>query len=322
MKAYLSRLVLPLAGVALLILFFSMVPSADGTPTRTFFLTLDNFRFIAAQTAVVAVATLGMTLIIATGGIDLSAGAILSLSSVATAVLLQHGHSAWVALAVALMIGLAAGAINGGVVTYYRITPWIVTLGMAGIASGFAQWLAHEPTVPAPQTWLTSVMAPFSQWFWVAPGVWIALLLAIGLAVLLHNTVLGRHLFAISSGEEAARLVGINVPFIRVWAYAAGGAFFGLAGLLHMARLREVTPNAFGLTLDIIAAAAVGGVRFGKGGGSVVGAVFGAFLITVLRNGCQQAGWNPAVQNIAVGAVLVLAVAIYQFVAVAPLRAR
>ena len=309
----LSRLVLPLVGIALLILFFSLVPSTDGTPTRTFFLTLDNFKFVAAQTAVVAVATLGMTLIIATGGIDLSAGAILSLSSVATAVLLQQGHSTWLAIGLALLIGLAAGAINGGVVSYYRITPWITTLGMAGIASGIAQWLAREPSVPAPATWLNAVMVPFSQWFWVAPGVWITLLLAIGLALLFRNTVFGRHLLAIGTGEEAARLVGINVPLIRLWAYAAGGALFGLAGLLHMARLREVSPSIFGLTLDIIAAATVGGVRLGRGGGgSVLGAIFGAFLVTLLRNGCQQAGWNPAVQNIAVGAALVLAVALQQ----------
>lgn len=320
MKLLASRFALPLAGIVLLILFFSLLPTSEGTPVRHFFLTVDNFKFIAAQTAVVAIATLGMTLIIASGGIDLSAGAVLSLASVASALFLQHGHSAWLAILAAILIGIGTGAINGGLITYYRISPWIITLGMAGIANGVGQWLAQDQPVPVPSTWLGSLMAPFSQWFWVAPGVWITLLLAIGMAILFRNTVFGRHLFAIGSGEEAARLCGVRVPFIRVWAYAAGGALFGLAGLLQMARLREASPSILGLTLDILAAAAIGGVRLGKGGGSILGAIFGAFLVTLLRNGCQQAGWNPAIQNIAVGAALVLAVAIQQLRDEPPLR--
>lgn len=311
-----TRFATLLLAVALLILFFSLLQTPEGASVRPYFLTATNFKFIAAQASVIAVGALGMTIIVACGGIDLSAGAILVLTHVITSALLRGEHSAWMALGSALAIGALAGTLNGSLTSLLKLSPVITTLGMAGVAGGLAQWIGQRGatevfSVPS-SSWLVWLMGPFPRWIAVSPGVWLALLLAVVLGILCRKTVFGRHLFAIGSSEEAAERSGVRVALVRTLVYMLGGAFFGLAGLLQTARLQETGPSIFGWTLDFLAAVAIGGTRFGGGRGSLIGTLFGALVIAILRNGSQQAGWNPAVQTVAVGAALIIALALQQ----------
>ena len=182
-----------------------------------------------------------------------------------------------------------------------------------GVARGLAKWLAGERTVSIPETWVSRLMTPLPEpaWLVLAPGVWVAVLLALFIAMLLRGTVFGRHLFAIGSNEAAARLCGVRVGRMKPMIYLVAGACFGLAGLMQLARLRQGDPTAAsGLELDVIAAVVIGGASLSGGTGSVVGSMVGALTMAVLRNGSQQMGWPTYMQEILIGTVIVLAVTV------------
>lgn len=306
----------PFLGLLLIIIVFSLVNTPEQTPVREFFLRADNFKFIAAQTVIVAVASLGMTLIIVSGGIDLSVGSTAALAGVVAAILLKNGHSPAVAISAALATGGVVGLLNGSVISFLRVAPFIATLGMLGVARGVSYWLASEARVPIPPTWINGFMAPFptARWLVVAPGVWLTLALTALMGLVMHSTVFGRHIFAIGSNEATAILCGVRVRFIKVFTYATGGLFFGLAGVLQMARLRQGDPSsAAGLELDVIAAVIIGGASMTGGTGSIAGSLFGALIMAVLRNGSQQAGWPIYVQQIVTGCLIIAAVALDRF---------
>ena len=301
---------IPFLALLALIVLFSNLKTVDGASERDFFLTWDNFRFIAAQTVTVAVAAAGMTLILAAGGIDLSVGAVIGLSGVLAAFVLRRGYPAGTAVLAALFIGALVGLTNGALVTWLRLAPVLATLGMLGVSGGLAQWIACGRFVPAPSTWLDGLMVffPAHSWMLFSPGVWIALAAAVLVGTIARNTVFGRHIFAIGSNEETARLCGIRVPFTKIMTYATAGLLFGLAGLLQTARLHRGDPaSGIGMELDIVAAALIGGANLRGGTGSIAGATIGALLLAVLRNGIRQAGWPPFAEEIAVGATLVIA---------------
>ena len=308
----LIQLLAPFLALGLIVLTFSLLNTPDGQPVRDFFLTRGNARFIAAQAIVVALGTLGMALILLSGGIALCAGASAALSGVVAASLLQNGSSGMTAVGAAVLTGGALGMLNGSLIATLRIAPFIVTLGMMGVARGAARWLSADAPLPLPQgLWLNAWLAPFpaAKWLLVAPGVWIVLLLAGLTWVLLHSTVFGRHLAALGSNEAAATLCGVRVRLTKVLVYAVGGLFFGLAGAAQMITVQQGSPlGAPGLELDLIAAAVIGGVRLGGGTGSRPGALLGALTMTVLRNGCQQAGWPLPVQEIVIGCAIIAAV--------------
>jgi ribose transport system permease protein len=135
--------------------------------------------------------------------------------------------------------------------------------------------------------------------------------LAVLVAVLLRNTVLGRRIFALGSNEAAARACGIAVDRLKVTVYGLAGLFFGLAGVMQMSRLRQGDPTvAIGTELDVIAAVVIGGASLNGGEGSVLGSMIGALIMAFLRNGCQQMGWPNYIQEIIIGAIIVLAVAV------------
>jgi len=303
----------PFLGLLLILGLFSSLPTADGAPVRDFFLTAGNFKFIAAQTVTLAVGALGMTLIIVSGGIDLSAGSSIALSGVMAALTIQHGQSQNLAILTAVLVGGLVGLINGGLIVALRIPAFIVTLGMLAIVRGTAKWLAGEP-VPLPaEAPINEWMAPFPahSWMLVAPAVWIALGLALAMSLIMRQTVFGRYVFAIGSNETAAMLCGVRVRLTKILIYAAGGAFFGLAGLFQMSRLRQGDPNtAAGLELDLIAAVVIGGTTLRGGSGSILGSLLGALVMAVLRNGSQQAGWPVHMQEIITGFVIIAAVAL------------
>lgn len=254
-----------------------------------------------------------MTYVMASGGIDLSVGSVIALASIVTAIVLRDGGSSGAALVAGVAAGGLVGAINGVLVTRLKIVPFIVTLGTMGIARGVAKYLANEQTVNAPAGWLAELMrkTPEPPWLLLSRGAWITLLLALLMAFVLRRTVLGVHVIAVGSNESTARLCGVRVDRVKLVVYTLGGLFAGLAGVMQFGRLTVGDPTtALGLELDVIAAVVIGGGSLSGGRGSIAGALLGAFFMAVLANGCTLAGVPNYVQEIVVGAIIVLAVAI------------
>ena len=278
---------------------------------RPYFLTGANFKIILVQTVIVATGALGMTMIIVSGGIDLSVGSIVALTSVVGATLMVKGYSPNAAIALTILAGGGIGLLNGLAIAGLRMMPFIVTLGMMGVGRGTAKWLAGNQTVNAPESFVNNLMAlvdPLNL-FPLPPGVWIAVGLAVVMAVVMRQTVFGRYVFAIGSNENTARLCGIRVQLYKVLIYSLAGLFFGLAGLMQLSRLTQGDPTvAIGLELDIIAAVVIGGASLSGGVGSILGSMIGALIMAVLRNGSNQMGWPTYMQEIIIGIVIILAV--------------
>jgi ribose/xylose/arabinose/galactoside ABC-type transport system permease subunit len=289
------------------------------------FTTLYNTKSILQQAVIIGTAALGMTLIIISAGIDLSAGSMVALTTVVTALVLKHGANAdgqisallpiWAALA-GIMAAGACGFLNGFMISVFGIVPFIVTLGMMQIARGVAKGIAGQTTVIAPNTWLAKFMiiepVP-GAWWSFAPGVWLMLGLMLFFWVMLNYTTFGRHVYAVGSNASTARLCGINVGINRLLVYAISGLLTGVSGVLSFSCLSMGDPTlAVGLELDIIAAVVIGGGSFNGGEGSVVGSVIGAVIIAILRNGCVQIGLDNYVQNILIGSIIIIAVGVDQ----------
>jgi ribose transport system permease protein len=211
-----------------------------------------------------------------------------------------------------VLTGALVGLVSGTLVGAFRLMPFIVTLGMMGMARGISKWVANNQTVIYPdESPINSLMFldDLDHFFPLPWGVWVALALAVVLSVVLRQTVFGRYVFAIGSNEATARLCGIRVPLQKVLIYAAAGLFFGCAGLMQMTRLTQGDPSgAIGLELDIIAAVVIGGASLSGGTGSVLGSMIGALVIQTLRNGSSLMNWPTFTQEIIIGGVIVLAV--------------
>jgi ribose transport system permease protein len=301
----------PFLGLALVILTFAILSDAPGRYLSGF-----NLRIVLSQTVIVALGAIGMTMIIVSGGIDLSVGAVIALTSVVTALGLAGGWPPSMAVSAGVAVGGVIGIVNGLMITTLRVVPFIATLGMLGIARGIAKWLAGQQAVNVPPTWVNELVVTFPKpaWLMFAPGVWIALVLAILVALVLRGTVFGRRVFALGSNEAAARACGITTARLKLYVYGLAGLFFGLAGVMQMSRLRQGDPTvAIGVELDVIAAVVIGGGSLSGGEGSILGSMVGALIMAFLRNGCQQMGWPNYIQEIIIGAIIVLAVALDRF---------
>lgn len=250
-------------------------------------------------------------MIIISGGIDLSVGSAVALTSVVGATLLVHNYPPLLVAGLTILAGGLIGALNGAVIAGFRMMPFIVTLGMMGIARGAAKWLAKSQIVNAPETSINNLMAlnEPTSFFPLPPGVWIALALAFLMSVMMRRTVFGRYIFAIGSNEAAARLCGIRVQLHKALIYSIAGLFFGFAGLLQLSRLTQGDPTvAIGLELDIIAAVVIGGASLSGGTGGILGSMIGALIMAVLRNGSNQMGLQTYMQEILIGLVIIFAV--------------
>ena len=307
LQSWLNRLG-PLLGLILVIVVFSILMK---TPEK--FLSPNNLRIVLSQTVIVAIGAIGMTMIIISGGIDLAVGSTIALTGVITALGINAGLPPSLALAAGILVGGLVGVVNGVVITRLKVVPFIATLGMLGVGRGTAKWVANQQTVNMPDTWLNEllVMFPNPSWLLVAPGVWITIVLASIAAIVLRNTVFGRRVFALGSNEAAARACGIATDRLKIWIYGLAGLLFGLAGVMQMSRLRQGDPTvAAGSELDIIAAVVIGGGSLSGGEGSILGSMIGALIMAFLRNGCQQVGWPNYIQEIIIGAIIVIAVAV------------
>ncbi|RFC66998.1 ABC transporter permease [Mesorhizobium denitrificans] len=308
-----------LATLALLVGAFAFGNSA--------FLSVNNGLTLLLQTSVIGLLGIGMTMVIITGGIDLSVGSVLALSGTVAGLLVKAGVPVPVAMTVAVGVGAVCGLINGLVITRMRITPFVATLGMMMIARGTALqltgaapisqlgeafgWLGNGALfrmVEKMPNGLSKVVFPGIPY----PAI-LLLIVAVGAAYLLRRRRLGRHIYAVGSNEEAARLSGVNVERTKIAAYVMSGALAGLAGNVLMSRLVTAQPNEGVMyELDAIASAVIGGASLMGGVGGVSGTMIGAFIIGVLRNGLNMAGVSAFIQQIIIGFVVILAVFIDQ----------
>lgn len=298
----------PFLGLILVLLIFSSIPEV-----RDRFLRASNLKSVATQSVIVALGALGMTIIIISGGIDLSAASNIALSSVITAFAINAGLPLVIALFFGMLTGGLIGFANGGLITTLKLPPFIVTLGMLGIGRGLAKWIAGNQKIDAPMTWVNELMAksPRPSWLLLAPGVWMIIILSILMAVVLRYTVFGKHVFAIGSNESTARLCGIRITRAKIIIYSLSGLFCGLSGVMEFSRLTVGDPTvAIGLELDIIAAVVIGGGSLNGGAGSILGSMIGVFIMSFLRNGCTMMGWPNYIQEIIIGMIIITAVAL------------
>ncbi len=311
----------PFLGLAFIYLFFCLLDLAQsgGLERIGTLFTAGNLKTVAAQTTIVALAALGMTFIIISAGIDLSPGSSIALTTVVVALVLKASPG-WPSLAVLLGVatGSAVGFLNGVMITGLRIVPFIVTLGMMGIARGAAKHLAGNTTVQnVPETWLKGLLAidrsPDAP-FWKLPwGVVVLVVFAVLVFLVLRYSVFGRHVFAIGSNEAAARLCGIRVGATKVLIYTIAGALTGVAGILQFSRLAIGDPTgAVGIELNVIASVVIGGGSLNGGKGGVAGTIIGALVMGVLKNGCDIYGIPNYVQEIFIGLIIVAAVGLDQ----------
>jgi len=284
------------------------------------FLTADNGWNILRQISVNLCLSIGMTLVILSGGIDLSVGALLGLSGALAAGLLRNGLALpggdWVlqfttsgAILAGVFVGAAAGWVNGLAITRFRLPPFVATLGMLSIARGLTMlWTGGFP--------ITGLGDGFGR---LGTGsllgmplpVWIMLTLTAVFMLLTKRTRFGRHLYAVGGNERAARLTGLNVGRIKLWVYTLAGGLAGVAGLIVTARLDSAQPNAgLGYELDSIAAVVIGGTSLSGGRGTITGTVLGCLIIGVLNNGLFLLNVSPFWQQVIKGLVILLAVAL------------
>ena len=273
------------------------------------FLTNTNLSSVVRQTAVINIMALGMTLIIVSGGIDLSVGAILAMGGLFGTMMMQAGQPVLVGVAVGLLTGCLCGFVNGTLVTRLKINPFIVTLGTMGIIRGLTLLISNGLPVhqiPKDFSYLGEGMllgVPFVLWLLV--------ICALAVHVILEHTRLGRYAFAIGSNPDAAYYAGIPVNFHTVAVYSICGMLTGLAGMIEASRLMTGQPTAGqGYELQAIAAVVIGGGSLRGGEGTVLGTLVGAFIMGLLANGSDLLGISPYLQQAIIGAVIILAVTV------------
>ena len=292
------------------------------------FLSINNGMTVLLQTCVIGLTGIGVTMVIITGGIDLSIGSVLALSGTVTGMLVKAGVPVIPAMAFGVLVGAACGLFNGFVITKMRITPFVATLGMMLIARGTAlQLTGAAPISRLGEAFgvlgngsLFRVVEMRANGFpkVVFPGIPYPVILLAVIAVLaayiLRRRAIGRHIYATGSHEEAARLSGVDVDRTKMLAYTMSGALAGLSGIVLMSRLVTAQPNEGVMyELDAIAASVIGGASLMGGVGTISGTMIGAFIIGVLRNGLNMAGVSAFIQQIVIGFVVILAVYVDQF---------
>lgn len=310
-KELLTRLQ-PLIALALMVLVISLL-------TDKFF-SVENGWNILRQISINLCLTIGMTLIILSGGIDLSVGAILGLAGALAAGVLKNGivigsygvlleFTVFGAVVIALFAGAGLGFFNGLMITRFKVPPFVATLGMLSIARGLTMlWTGGFPV-----TGLGEGFAAIGTgvYFGIPMPVWISVALAGLFIFIVRKTRFGRYLYAVGGNERAARLTGLRVNRIKIAVYTLGGILAAVAGLIVTSRLDSAQPNAgLGYELDAIAAVVIGGTSLSGGRGTILGSVIGCLIIGVLNNGLFLLDVSPFWQQVIKGFVILIAVII------------
>lgn len=315
------NILLPFLGLIFVLLIFLVFILIKDPEKLSNFYSFDNAKSILKQTVVVGIAALGMTLVIISGGIDLSAGSVVALGSVVFAIVLKTGA---VEGQVSMMLVLGAflatvavcgfvGFLNGFVTAKFDFMPFIVTLGTMQIARGVAKWIGDNERVRTSRNFFQDFMLihPKQEWLIFAPGVWVMIILTVIIGFMLKYTVFGRYVYAIGSNEDTAKLCGINVAKYKILIYSLCGALIGISACMFYADAQTGNPSgAIGLELNIIAAVVIGGASLNGGEGSALGSIIGALIMAVLDSGCTQMGVPTFVREIIIGVIIILAVGI------------
>ncbi|MEZ2133081.1 MULTISPECIES: ABC transporter permease [unclassified Sinorhizobium] len=275
------------------------------------FATAKNLYNITRNVTFVAIIALGMTMVIITGGIDLSVGSVLCLCSMVLAVVMHAGYSIEIGIAASIGTALLIGAFNGILIAYLGFPPFVVTLGMLSIARSIAMVASNNTVVFqfGPDHDKLLALGGGAWLFGIANPVIYMIVLALITGFLLRWTRFGRYIFAIGGNEQAATLTGVPVRKIKVAVYMISALSAGLAGIIQTGWLGAVTTNiGAGMELQVIAAAVIGGANLAGGVGTAFGALIGAALIEVIRNSLGLLGINAFWQGTFIGGAIVLAV--------------
>ncbi|MCD2181891.1 ABC transporter permease [Rhizobium sp. GN54] len=275
------------------------------------FATSKNLYNITRNVTFVAIIALGMTLVIITGGIDLSVGSVLCLCSMILAVVMNAGYSIEVGIAASVATALAIGAFNGVLIAYLGFPPFVVTLGMLSVARSLAMVASNNTVVFqfGPDHDKLLALGGGAWLFGIANPVLYMIVLALLTGFVLRWTRFGRYLFAIGGNEHAATLTGVPVKRIKVAVYMISALSAGIAGIIQTGWLGAVTTNiGAGMELQVIAAAVIGGANLAGGAGTALGALVGAALIEVIRNSLGLLGINAFWQGTFIGGATILAV--------------
>jgi len=305
----------PLLALAFVWLGFGLLESQlQGTPfLRSAIFTSEAVSQIVQQSVVIGIAAIGMTLIIVSAGIDLSVGSAIALCSVVAAKCVVGAHDPLAVVGLTLATGALCGLGIGLLVVRIRLIPFITTLGTLLVLRGIALGLANSQPINVQDTawlrfWLNGLPEGW-KWLVIPPGGWLMLGLAALTALALRFTVFGRHVFAVGSNEQTARLCGVAVDRVKLWVYVIGGLFAAVSGLMLASNQGQGDPTgASGYELDIIAAVVIGGASLSGGVGSVVGSIIGTLVMSVIKVGCVLNGIEESTTRIVTGTIIVVAV--------------
>ena len=275
------------------------------------FLTRNNLASLSRNFSWLAIVSFGQSMVIIIGGIDLSVGATMALAGLVTTRCMQLGLSVPLAILVGLLIGVIMGWINGTLVAHVRLPPFIVTLGTMSIARGVAYGLTKGWSITnLPEGFLTLGQSDVGIGTWSLP---LPLLITLGTAllvvVLLNYTVVGNDIYAMTSGEKALLVSGVNVVRLKVLVYTLCGVLAAIGGLIIVARLGVAAPAAgIGYEVDVVAAAVIGGTSLFGGVGSILGVLLGAAITQMLYNGLVLLGYPSYWQTSAIGAMMLMSI--------------
>ena len=272
-----------------------------------YFFTVSNLLTVATQTAIIAIIAIGQTYVLITGGIDLSIGSNIALSAMVAGICMRANLPVPVAILAGLVTGTISGTINGIFVAFGKLPPFIATLGMMTIARGLAFTLTKAlPIANLPKSF---TVYGTERTLGIPNQVIIMVILFLIFGFILAKTKLGRHVYAVGSNFEAARLSGVNTRKVQMAVYVFSGLLAAFAGLIMAARIITAQPSAGdGYELDAVASSVIGGVSTMGGEGIMAGTFIGAFVIGVLRNGLNLVSVSPYVQKIVIGIVIVASV--------------
>lgn len=292
-----------------LLVILLLISIVIGSVLSPYFLSGFNFYALTSNIMEIAIIALPMTLIIIAGEIDLSVASVLGLASVVLGLLWERGHPLWLAIAIALLVGLAAGCLNGLLVTKFSLPSLVVTIGTLALYRGLAYVVLGDQAVsdfPASFTNLGFGTIPGTEIPW--SGLIFTILVVI-FGVVLHFSRWGRQLYAMGNNKEAARFSGINVSRVKLMLFILSGVIAALAGVIFTARFSSARPdNALGFELYVVTVVLLGGVNIFGGRGSLLGVVLAIFIVAVLQNALSLMNISGDIQSLAIGLLLVLSV--------------